>query len=252
VGSPPTVANLDNSGQYKTKLQQPSGTQMFPSFHTSQADRLSHFQQASCWPSVQGSIPRVQKAIAKPRAVLTKDQVVAIFQIKATNLNSSATSVARAYGVSEKAVRDIWTARTWAAETWHLDTSRTLKMKKAGRPVGRRDSKPRRTKCGSRFEKDAACASPSILEAAQDGCESACRRPAHASDCLHDTEEVVSWDSWEQNRTCTPDGDVDALHLDEDLPARVISIDEQLFDWELGLGIGSMSDPFEADWIEPA
>jgi hypothetical protein len=189
--------------------------------------------------------------MAKPRAVLIESQVVAIFQIKATN--SSATSVARAYGVSEKAVRDIWTARTWAAETWHLDTSRVLKMKKAGRPMGRRDSKPRRTKCGSRFEKDAACETSSILEAAQDGCESTCMRPAHASNLLHDTEEVVSWDSWEQNRTCfdnMPDGDVDALYLDEDLPARVISIDEQLFDWELGLGRGSMSDPYEADWME--
>ena len=47
------------------------------------------------------------------------------------------------YGVSEKAIRDVWTARTWAKETWHLEPLRALALKQTGRPKGRRDSKPR-------------------------------------------------------------------------------------------------------------
>jgi hypothetical protein len=188
--------------------------------------------------------------MAKPRAVLTKYQVVAIFQIKAAN--SSATSVARAYGVSEKAVRDIWTARTWAAETWHLDTSRALKMKQAGRLVGRRDSKPRRPKCASRIHKDPACASSIIGEVAQNGCDVACSGPAHNNISLKRSDELVSWEQFEPCSDCTPDSHLDVLFLDEALPAREASIDEQLFDWELGLGGGCMSDPFKADWLEPS
>ena len=55
-----------------------------------------------------------------------------------------AAHVSKIYGVSEKAVRDIWTGRTWSKETWHLDASRSRPLKKMGRPVGRQDTKPRK------------------------------------------------------------------------------------------------------------
>ena len=55
----------------------------------------------------------------------------------------TATKLSVMYGVSEKAVRDIWTGRTWAKETWHLDMTRTLSNKRTGRPKGSKDTIPR-------------------------------------------------------------------------------------------------------------
>ena len=88
---------------------------------------------------------------AKPRAVLTKEQAIDIFRLSASGYTTApgptATSVARAFGVNEKTVRDIWKGRTWCDETLPLDSSRQPKpRKKTGRPMGRKDSAPRRPK----------------------------------------------------------------------------------------------------------
>jgi hypothetical protein len=83
----------------------------------------------------------------KPRAVLTKDQVRYIFRLSLSRERPSASHVARLYRVSEKTVRDIWTARTWREETKILDAYRgPQEARKTGRPLGRKDSKPRRAK----------------------------------------------------------------------------------------------------------
>ena len=64
----------------------------------------------------------------KPRAVLTKDQVIHIFRMSIEKSNNkarpSATAVAKQYSVSEKTIRDIWRARTWHDETLPLDMHR--------------------------------------------------------------------------------------------------------------------------------
>ena len=78
------------------------------------------------------------------RCRLTEDEAIGIFQCKGGP--SSATKTARAYAVSEKTVRDIWTGRTWAKETSRLDASRTIKVTQMGRPKGRRDSHPRKSR----------------------------------------------------------------------------------------------------------
>jgi hypothetical protein len=80
--------------------------------------------------------------MSKPRARLSEAQVIAIFQARASA--SGSTKVAMVYGVSEKAVRDIWKGRTWSKETWHLDPSRPLQLKLTGRPKGCKDSQPRK------------------------------------------------------------------------------------------------------------
>ena len=90
----------------------------------------------------------------KPRAVLTKEQVIEIFRYSlahsSSNNRPTASSVAKQFRVSEKTIRDIWKARTWHVETLQLDPNRRPReMKKAGRPLGRKDSMPRRT----RFDK---------------------------------------------------------------------------------------------------
>ena len=78
------------------------------------------------------------------RARLTVDEALAIFKMKSSS--KMATEIAAAYGLNEKTVRDIWKGRTWAKETFHLDATRSLQIKKKGRPAGCKDSRPRKTR----------------------------------------------------------------------------------------------------------
>ena len=65
----------------------------------------------------------------KSRAILTAEQAIKIFQIKLSNDTAvrgqrlTSCSVARAFGVSEKAVRDIWKGRTWLRETQTINST---------------------------------------------------------------------------------------------------------------------------------
>ena len=104
----------------------------------------------------------------KTRAKLTEADALDIFHCKAHSMN--AASVSKKYGVSEKAVRDIWTGRTWSKETWHLDTSRSQPLKKMGRPVGRKDAKPRKPRVlPKKLElRDAAAAASSHINRHRD------------------------------------------------------------------------------------
>ena len=78
------------------------------------------------------------------RARLTGDEALAIFKMKSSS--KMATEIAAAYGLNEKTVRDIWKGRTWAKETFHLDATRSLQIKKKDRPAGCKDSRPRKTR----------------------------------------------------------------------------------------------------------
>ena len=87
----------------------------------------------------------------KPITVLTEDQVMDIFRFSLvqspTKKKPTATSVARQFCVSEKTIRDIWCGRTWHEETLTLDPFRAPRAaRKVGRPLGRKDSQPRRSK----------------------------------------------------------------------------------------------------------
>ena len=79
--------------------------------------------------------------VLKPRARLTEHDVLSIFRCKYSS--ATATKLASVYGVSEKAVRDIWTGRTWARETWHLETSGGLPAQPMGRSGGSKTAKNR-------------------------------------------------------------------------------------------------------------
>ena len=73
---------------------------------------------------------------------LTSDDAVRIFKIKLKQQKPSA--VASVFNVSEKAIRDIWSARTWAKATEHLDPQRCTSVRnKPGRPLGSKDTKKR-------------------------------------------------------------------------------------------------------------
>ena len=107
--------------------------------------------------SWQGSVVLPEKACisangrvtAKSRAKLVIKAVIDIFKMKASDRQAS--SIGRVYGVSEKAIRDIWSGRTWARVTWHLDQSRMLTIKQLGRPVGRKDSRQRLQRSATRL-----------------------------------------------------------------------------------------------------
>ena len=89
------------------------------------------------------------RLIAKPRAILNREQAIEIFQLRphgtSEGIGRCSLAVARTYKVSEKTVRDIWRGRTWHHETLHLDPSRPARADTPpGRPLGRKDSAPRR------------------------------------------------------------------------------------------------------------
>jgi hypothetical protein len=217
----------------------------------------AHQNAAGCR-SEHVSFARTPKAAPKPRAVLTKSQAITIFQLK---LNvSSATKIARSYGVSEKTVRDIWTGRTWATETWHLDPSRVVKIKQSGRPLGSRDSKPRKPRQASvgRYDKCSVSLYHTVTESISIGdrfcgivkyeaclCE---ERPVHIESYeggeFLDRLRGQRQQDQEEGRPCD-----DGLLCAEQSPiAPTLSLDEQLFDWERGQNGACWSDPFKADW----
>ena len=86
----------------------------------------------------------------KPQAVLTKDKVIEIFKIslkRSAAEKPNASLLAREHGVNEKTIRDIWTGRTWHDETQPLAIDREPRQRaKTGRPLGCKDSVPRRRK----------------------------------------------------------------------------------------------------------
>ena len=92
----------------------------------------------------------------KHRVVLSQQQSIEIFQLKYSHGYSSqhtaSTKLSRDYNVSPKAIRDIWNGRSWLSATSHLWNKEELPpRKRPGRPLGRKDSRPRKRK----FESDA-------------------------------------------------------------------------------------------------
>jgi hypothetical protein len=92
------------------------------------------------------------------RAILTDEQAQQIFRYKPApedKTRKRAAALSKIYGVSVKTIRDIWSGRTWYRATCHLDQSKPLAperlQKKAGRPKGAKDSKPRAKKSPNDF-----------------------------------------------------------------------------------------------------
>ncbi len=105
---------------------------------------------AFCHPSVQA---------CKTRRILTLQQAVHIFKMKLHQSNPSsrgtAAVISKSFGVSEKAVRDIWTGRTWVRETMHLDPARAAKAAGLSLP-----GRPKRSKTGGNHNHHRPCCLP--------------------------------------------------------------------------------------------
>ena len=162
-------------------------------------------------PSVSSAKASVYCEAAKPRAKLTQLDAINIY-VQKTSI--PATTIAREYRVSEKAIRDIWTGRTWTKETWHLDPSRVIQSKQAGRPKGSRDSRPRQKRRDEAKLRYSTKTGPVAFAHANDKADS--RGPAKHP-----------------------------LHIGR-FP---ISLDEQLHQWDAGVWCRPIHpDPFKDDW----
>ena len=172
---------------------------------------------------------RFPKSTTKPRTRLTVSDVINIFRCKQSSIQ--ATTVANMYGVSEKAIRDIWTARTWARETWHLEPSRTLVLKQVGRPRGSKDSRPRQ-KTSTLFRKELT-----VIQAYNPPSAGQCRPSADTDLSVLDIRICFS-----QSPT------IDQQDDNGDTVGSLQSLDEQLGGWDSGVCVPDNSDPFEEDW----
>ena len=78
--------------------------------------------------------------------VLNAQMAVYLYESKLANPKLCARAIARLTGIHDKTIRDVWCARTWARQTWHLDPRRWDDDEVhpgPGRPLGAKDKKPR-------------------------------------------------------------------------------------------------------------
>ena len=188
---------------------------------------------------------------SKPRARLSEAQVLTIFQARASA--STATQVATVYGVSEKAVRDIWKGRTWPRETWHLDTSRPLQLKLTGRPKGCRDSKPRIKRVDRRHELTGSTAQAP-------GCWPHSDMHGAAGLAFEQDTLYMPLDHCEKQMAgLTQSAESGACFQDSSAAHRAVarritsttppaSLDEQLHEWDEFWLSSTCADPFCGDW----
>ena len=172
--------------------------------------------------------------VMKPRAKLAASDAIEIFSVRRSGVQ--ATKVAHMYGVSEKAIRDIWTARTWATETWHLEPSRELVLRQAGRPKGRTNSKPRRTTCKNVVNR--LCKRQLVSHSHQ-----YFENQFFSSADITPTADVL------QPPICSAAQPEHAGDAGFDVEASAPpSLDEQLGAWDLGACSPESWNPFEQDW----
>jgi hypothetical protein len=181
----------------------------------------------------------------RPRAILTEQQAIQIFEIRNQAPLSSptvmiplprASCVARKYGVSERTVRDIWTGRTWCRATFSPGTRQQASSdKKPGRPKGSRDSKPRKKK--------------STIQCHYVGKG----RTSPRADTLRFNNITHTKDSQPQQKSISAQQPI-AQTVNTSVPTNLSivnseSVDAQLYSWTQHCGsFSGITDPFHADW----
>jgi hypothetical protein len=194
----------------------------------------------------------------KPNARLTQHQAIDIFKMKSSAL--TAVKIAVSYGVSEKAVRDIWKGRTWSRETRHLDNTRTVVLKKVGRPIGRRDQKPRKKRVVTAPNHSAF---PTVLPTSgtaqhiifsmsfENIVSSLLTDPAMTVSRLEQMNAGKQESQSDRTKTNSA-GYFSPFSIDSSRassPGWVVRVDEQLSAWDESIWINSQNpDPFRDDW----
>ena len=217
----------------------------FPSIPNQQIGMFLDHKSPNMTPSTEA---RTQHGTRRCRTKLTGDDVIKIFELK--QRSGQANKVASMYGVSEKAIRDIWTARTWAKETWHLEPSRALVIKQAGRPRGSKDSKPRKMKASPPLRASiASCSEIQQHELWVEDCEVLFGEEPVDFELVGPAEPVLM----------LQDGSgLLSVHVEEQSPSLCqealqpflgIMVDEQLSEWNADIWCNPQTpDPFELDW----
>jgi hypothetical protein len=111
-----------------------------------------------CQPIFSPKLSNIQAC--KTKVTLQEAQVIQILRFKLSNdrpgiKKVSPSVLAKEYGISEKAVRDIWKGRTWLRETMHLDPSLAVlasRLRPPGRPRIQSEGDSRRRRLGSDSE----------------------------------------------------------------------------------------------------
>jgi hypothetical protein len=90
----------------------------------------------------------VEESADRARVILTASHAREIFKLKDrhgfVSLHAASVRLAFKYGVSAKAIRDIWSGRSWLRATYELwNEDERPEQKVIGRPKGRKDSRPR-------------------------------------------------------------------------------------------------------------
>ena len=178
--------------------------------------------------------------LRRRRAILSKEQAIQIFQIKLAadtlqRAHPASAQIASLFGISEKAVRDIWKGRTWARQTLHLDPNRLLSttngrvMRQASTDFGPSHASRHKLNLGQ----------PSDV-----------REPS----INHDHSPDTSIDSPISAFATSQSGQ---QYHESDFGRRqeivCNSIDYQLHEWSEGtLEFSELVDPFRLDWVSLA
>ena len=84
------------------------------------AIQLNEYMTLQRTPSLTGPVmqpKKLSKALKTDRIRLNPDQAIHIFHLGRTKTAGTAALLAIEYGVSSKAIRDIWTRKSWAQDT---------------------------------------------------------------------------------------------------------------------------------------
>ena len=140
----------------RLKAATPSQHEMTSNDGSESSDKIDAAQKNGQQPGItsenqiKNALPDRGSRIVRPHAILTSEQAIAIFKLKLApwgRTRPCASAVCSVYGVSEKAIRDIWKGRTWFEETSRFEPERPARdVRPPGRPKGRKDSAPRRTR----------------------------------------------------------------------------------------------------------
>jgi len=110
---------------YNTACKSASSSRMEDTVTGERLNPANHESKGRDREIYEHSLPVVLATSVPGRARLNPEQAINIFKQRATKTKDTATLLATKYGVSSKAIRDIWTRKSWAEDTrpfWtHLD-----------------------------------------------------------------------------------------------------------------------------------
>jgi len=110
----PLASSLGRASSTPASSQE---AQRAPSAFIQLLDCMSLQRTPSLPPAGPAMYPEPETEAVPDRARLTPEQAIDIFKIRRTKTARTAGLLATKYGISPKAIRDIWTRKSWAQDT---------------------------------------------------------------------------------------------------------------------------------------